>query len=277
VQVIVMTAAIGLIATTAIPAYAYSTEGAFDPATHLTSLASQSVDTDPTQTPTEVTRDGYTATTEVEIAAQKAAAAAAAAAAAVAAAQASLLKLSSTSAVAASGYPSAVPPEVQALAQQLMDAVAAGRLVGSTPNHIPEIQNLANGVVVPNCGVDYRVLQTIKVAVDNFSKVGVSDINRLCTGQLEGAGTISPHYRDGGGHAVDFYILNGHSLTGGDSDSMKLLRILDPLVPPNSDVGQSECRASGSGFVNFSEFEDSCSHLHVDFITARGASLVPAP
>jgi hypothetical protein len=162
---------------------------------------------------------------------------------------------------------------VQALAQELMDAVGSGKLVGSRPDHIKEIQYLASGQVVDGCGVDIRVLQTIKVAVDNFAKVGVSDINRLCTGQIEGAGTMSPHYRAGGGHAVDFYILNGHSLTGGDSDSMKLLRLLDPLVPPNTNVGQSGCRASGSGFVNLSEFSDSCSHLHVDFISARGSTL----
>lgn len=165
-----------------------------------------------------------------------------------------------------------VSPTVQALAAKLMADVAAGRLIGSTPNHIPEIQNLANGWAVPNCGVDFRVLQAIDVAVQNFGVVGVSDINRLCTGQIEGAGTASPHYVDGGGHAVDFYILNGHALTGRDSDSIKLLRILDPLVPPGSDVGQEECGASVS-LQNFVPFDDSCTHLHVDFINAKGASL----
>ncbi|MCU1481152.1 MAG: hypothetical protein JWQ19_1938 [Subtercola sp.] len=266
-----MTAALGLIATMAIPAYAFSTSGAFDPSMQEAIGGAQSVTSDELQAAPNVSRDAYDATTEAELDAQKAAAAAAAAAAA----QAALLKLSSSSAVAASTYPSTVSPEVQALAQQIMAAVGTGQLVGSRPDHIKEINYLAQGQVVPSCGVDYRILQTIKVALDNFSKVGVSDINRACTGQLEGAGSISPHNRNGGGHAVDFYILNGHSLTGGDSDSMKLLRILDPLVPPNSDVGQSECRASGSGFVNLSEFNDSCSHLHIDFISARGASLLP--
>ncbi|GGF18632.1 hypothetical protein [Subtercola lobariae] len=266
-----MTAAVGLIATMAIPAYAFSVDGAFDPVTSSSLTESQSLASDQQQGPMVVARDNYEAPSQAELQAQQAAEAAAAAAAA----QAAALKLSSNSAVTANAYPSVVPPEVQALAQQLMDAVASGKLVGSHPDHIKEIQYLANGQVVPNCGVDYRVLQTIKVAVDNFGKVGVSDINRLCTGQVEGAGSISPHNRNGGGHAVDFYILNGHSLTGGDSDSMKLLRVLDPLVPPNSDVGQSECRASGSGFVNLSEFNDSCTHLHIDFITARGASLLP--
>ncbi|MFE4949126.1 hypothetical protein ACFQ9V_03375 [Leifsonia sp. NPDC056665] len=165
-----------------------------------------------------------------------------------------------------------VSPTVQALAVQLMGAVAAGRLVGSTPNHIPEIANLAEGKVVPNCGVDYRVLQAISVALDNFSQVGISDINRKCTGQIEGAGTDSAHYADGGGHAVDFYLLNGSALTGGDSKSLQLIRLLDPLVPKGSGLGQAECRGSIS-VQNFAPFDDTCNHVHIDFLKSQGATL----
>ncbi|RFA15089.1 hypothetical protein B7R22_07085 [Subtercola boreus] len=165
-----------------------------------------------------------------------------------------------------------VSPTVQALAAELMADVASGKLVGSVPDHIVEIRNLANGVAVPGCGVDYRVLQTIKVAVDNFDKVGVSDINRHCTGQIEGAGTASSHYKDGGGHAVDFYILNGHGLTGADSDSLKLIRLLDPLVPKGSGLGQSGCRPS-IAVSNFAPFPDTCTHMHVDFGNAQGVAL----
>ncbi|RFA09942.1 hypothetical protein B7R54_12580 [Subtercola boreus] len=270
-NIAVMTAAFGLIATMALPAYAFSTSGAFTPVSDSAPFGAgqQSIQSSLDQAALSVTRDDYKAPTQDELKAQQLAAAAAA----QAASQAAALKLSSGSAIAAAAYPSTVSPAVQALAQQLMDAVGTGQLVGSRPDHIKEIGYLAAGQVVDGCGVDIRVLQTIKVAIDNFSKVGVSDINRLCTGQIEGAGTASPHYRAGGGHAVDFYILNGHSLTGGDSDSMKLLRLLDPLVPPNTNVGQSGCRSSGSGFVNLSEFSDSCSHLHVDFISARGSTL----
>lgn len=165
-----------------------------------------------------------------------------------------------------------VSPTVQALAVQLMGAVAAGRLVGSTPNHIPEIANLAEGKVVPNCGVDYRVLQAISVALDNFSQVGVSDINRRCTGQIEGAGTDSAHYADGGGHAVDFYLLDGSPLTGGDARSLQLIRLLDPLVPSGSGLGQAECRSSIS-LQHFVPFDDTCNHVHVDFLKSAGATL----
>ncbi|MDN4598093.1 hypothetical protein [Leifsonia virtsii] len=165
-----------------------------------------------------------------------------------------------------------VSPTVQALAVQIMGAVAAGRLVGSTPNHIPEIANLAEGKADPGCGVDYRVLQAISVALDNFNQVGVSDINRRCTGQIEGAGTDSAHYADGGGHAVDFYLLNGSPLTGGDAKSVQLIKILDPLVPNGTGLGQVGCRASMS-LDNFKPFDDTCNHLHIDFLKSAGPTL----
>lgn len=165
-----------------------------------------------------------------------------------------------------------VSPSVEALAVQLMGAVASGRLVGSTPNHIPEIADLAEGNAVPGCGVDYRVLQSISVALEHFSQVGVSDINRRCTGQIEGAGTESSHYANGGGHAVDFYLLDGAPLTGGDSRSLELISILDPLVPNGSGLGQINCRSSIS-VENFKPFDDTCNHLHIDFGNATAPTL----
>ena len=167
---------------------------------------------------------------------------------------------------------STVSPTVQALAVQIMGAVASGRLVGSTPNHIPEIADLAEGQAVPGCGVDYRVLQAISVALDNFNQVGISDINRRCTGQIEGAGTESAHYADGGGHAVDFYLLNGSPLTGGDAKSVQLIKILDPLVPNGTGLGQIGCRSS-MDLSNFKPFDDTCNHLHIDFLKSDGATL----
>lgn len=165
-----------------------------------------------------------------------------------------------------------VSPTVQALAIQLMGAVASGRLVGSTPNHIPEIANLAEGKAVPGCGIDYRVLQTISFALAHYSQVGVSDINRRCTGQIEGAGTASAHYADGGGHALDFYLLNGSPLTGGDAHSLELIRLLDPIVPAGTGLGQLNCRSSIS-LDNFKPFDDTCNHVHIDFLNAQSTTI----
>jgi hypothetical protein len=166
-----------------------------------------------------------------------------------------------------SGVSTASLPEGRELAQEIMDAFHSGQLIGSTPDHIPEIENIAEGKTVPNCGVDYRILQVIEIALRNFSEVGISDINRACTGQIEGAGTDSPHYADGGGFAVDFYRLNNQGLDGTDANTLKLISILDPYMPVGAHVGQSECRAAAGitlHLTNWTEFDDACTHMHVD-------------
>ncbi|SMG32017.1 hypothetical protein [Agreia pratensis] len=167
-----------------------------------------------------------------------------------------------------------VSKESQKLAQELMAAVAAGKLKGSVPDHIPEIQALADGVVKPDCGIDLRILQVMVIAVRTFDTVAVSDINRKCTNQIEGAGTGSSHYTNGGGHAVDFYLINGASLPGADPNTIKFAELLDPIMPAGSNLGQSECRASAGvslNLVNFKEFPDSCTHMHIDVGSTTGA------
>ena len=231
-----MIAAAGLVTTLSLPAYAYQNEHSSDGsrATASQSLTVHDIKTVP------VSRDAYTTIENV--------------------------------AAWDSTTGNTVPATVQKLAASLMADVASGKLSGSVPDHIPEIRNLAEGVAVPGCGVDYRVLQVIKVAVDNFNTVGVSDINRRCTGQIEGAGAASAHYADGGGHAVDFDMLNGHGLSGGDAESLQLIAVLDPLVPAGTHVGQMQCRSSVS-LRNLVPFDDSCTHLHIDFGSAVGTSL----
>ena len=236
-KAVIMFAAAGLVATTAVPAYAqFETPTWVDPTTGKTqTLAVGAVHTG------VVDRDDYGAHTI------------------------------STALDTTTG--SVVAPEVQALAQQLMSAVAQGRLTGSTPDHIFEIRYLAAGEAVQGCGIDYRVLQTIAFALTKFSTVGVSDINRHCTGQIEGAGTASAHYTEGGGHAVDFFRLNGQSLTGGDANSIKLIEDLDGVVPTDATVGQVNCRSSLS-LGHFKQIDDTCNHLHVDFLDAKAATLL---
>jgi hypothetical protein len=167
-----------------------------------------------------------------------------------------------------------VSKESQKLAQELMAAVAAGKLKGSVPDHIPEIKALADGVVKPDCGIDLRILQVMVIAVRTFDTVAVSDINRKCTNQIEGAGTGSSHYTNGGGHAVDFYLINGASLPGADPNTIKFAEVLDPIMPAGSNLGQSECRASAGislNLQNFKEFPDSCTHMHIDVGSTTGA------
>jgi hypothetical protein len=165
-----------------------------------------------------------------------------------------------------------------ALAQELVTHADDGTLTGFVPDHIKEIRWIAHGQTVPDCGIDTRILQVMVIAVRNFERVGVSDINRLCTGQKsEGAGTTSSHYGNGGGHAVDFYSLDGVALTGADGLSLRLIGLLDPVMPAGARVGQSGCRAEAGTAValeNLTDFPDECTHLHVDVAFAGDRPLL---
>ncbi|RFA19296.1 hypothetical protein B7R25_11725 [Subtercola boreus] len=160
-----------------------------------------------------------------------------------------------------------VSSDQQALAQELMDYVASGQFRGSYPDHIFEIEFIAAGKSVPNCGIDTVILQAMVTAVRAFGSAAVSDISRRCTGQIEGAGTASAHYRNGGGHAVDFISAGGVGLNGSNGASIALIKTLDPIMPYGSGLGQRNCRSSAGSepsLKNFSDFADTCTHLHVD-------------
>jgi len=147
------------------------------------------------------------------------------------------------------------------LAIGLMAAYDEGRLNGAD---IQQIRDIAAGHSIADCGVDVRILQVLTIALQNFTTVVFSDINRRCTGIIAGAGTTSTHYTDGGGHAIDLTYLDG-SLDGGlsESQSVSFIEILDPVMPSGARVGQSGCRA-GVNTVNLVQFDDSCDHLHID-------------
>jgi hypothetical protein len=175
----------------------------------------------------------------------------------------------------AGGGACTISGDAQAIAQQLVQAADTGRLSGSVPDHIKEIRWIAQGRIVPNCGIDIRILQVLLLAVQHFDRVQVSDINRACTGQIAGLGTKSLHYIDGGGRAVDFLSLNGQHLTGADGLSLRLIALLDPVMPTGAHVGQRDCRALAGDSVattRWTQVDDYCTHLHVD-VGSNGSPL----
>ncbi|TPW78048.1 hypothetical protein [Schumannella soli] len=162
------------------------------------------------------------------------------------------------------------------LAQNLVKAADEGRLRGLTPDHIEEIRWIAQGQSVPDCDIDVRILQIITIALDTFGKIGVSDINRKCTGQILGGGTKSSHWINGGGGAVDFYSLAGTPTTGADGNAIRLIGALDPVVAAKARIGQKQCRSKiGVELApeHFTEFSDTCNHLHVDVAYTSVAGL----
>lgn len=160
-----------------------------------------------------------------------------------------------------------VSGDAQALALELVTHLDNGTLTGLEQPPIDQIRWIAEGKNVPDCGIDLRILQIIVIATRHFDRVGVSSINRKCTGELIGAGATSAHNIDGGGRAVDFYSLDGRAITGADGLSIRLIGLLDRIVPKGSRVGQSDCRAEAGvplALTHFGQFEDDCTHLHVD-------------
>ncbi|WP_104080975.1 hypothetical protein [Cryobacterium sp. Y11] len=155
--------------------------------------------------------------------------------------------------------------DARALARALVQKIDAGKISGFSPDHLREIRWIAAGETHESCGIDTRILQVITIATNMFDSVGISDINRACTGTLLGAGTASPHYANGGGHAVDFYAFDRVPTTGADANALKLLRALSPVMPEGSGTGQSQCRAAAGVTldVSMTQFADFCTHVHI--------------
>ena len=169
--------------------------------------------------------------------------------------------------VAAGGSDCPISVDDRVLAQELVVHADDGSLRGLVPDHVRQIRWIANGDRVPGCGIDTRILQIMVIAVRYFDEVGVSSINRRCTGELLGAGEESWHYREGGGHAVDFFSLDGVALTGADAQSLRLIGLLDPVMPEGSRLGQSQCRSAAGITLALSlwtDIVDECTHLHID-------------
>lgn len=158
-----------------------------------------------------------------------------------------------------------VPADARAAAAALVADIQAGKLTFLEARYQQQVINMADGSATANCTLDGHVLQLIVVAVQSFQSIGVSDLNRRCTGETPGAGTASAHWK---GKAVDFYAVNRRSLTGADDLSLQLIHALDPYAPHGSSLGQSDCRARAhvatGVLLNFtSAFPDTCTHQHV--------------
>ncbi|MBG6060004.1 hypothetical protein RCH16_003461 [Cryobacterium sp. MP_M5] len=158
-----------------------------------------------------------------------------------------------------------VSGDARALAAALVVKIDAGTITGLSPDHLREIRWIADGETRPNCGIDTRILQVITIATNMFERVGISDINRACTGQVLGSGLSSPHSANGGGHAVDFYSFDRMPTTGADANALKLLKALSPVMPAGSGAGQNQCRADTGVSLDLSmkQFRDDCNHVHI--------------
>ncbi|PPF74938.1 hypothetical protein [Pseudoclavibacter sp. Z016] len=153
----------------------------------------------------------------------------------------------------------------QEAAQQLVAAMDAGRLVflyGPSDPYAMQIRGMADGS--GSCRIQLPALQLIQIALNMFDSVGISDLNRACTGDLPGSSGYSAHWV---GRAIDFYAFNGTPLTGGDSLSVSYVNAVAGVLPAGSQIGQIDARiANGTYFdiADVSQISDAHNHLHVD-------------
>jgi hypothetical protein len=158
-----------------------------------------------------------------------------------------------------------VPASAQAAAAALVTAIQSGKLVFEDTRYRQQVFDMADGTSTPQCAIDVHILQAMVLVVNNFQAVGVSDLNRRCTGETPGAGTASQHWK---GKAVDFTALNHQSLDGANPVALQMIQLLDPIMPHGSALGQSQCRSAAGDslnhLVNFTvQFSDTCTHQHL--------------
>lgn len=147
--------------------------------------------------------------------------------------------------------------EAKSIAKQIIDS---GKVTGDA-RYMSQIQGIADGS--GECPVNPTILSLILELSKSFT-LNISSLNRRCTGVKTKSGESSYHYREGGGHAVDFNYVNGVHATGATSEDIKLLGTAAPLLPSGSGIGQSNCRSAPLQLpAGVREFSDSCDHIHI--------------
>lgn len=137
-----------------------------------------------------------------------------------------------------------------------------------------EILPIVDGTTKPGCQVDTRIMQILVAALNKYGSVQISDMNRPCVG-------ITTHCESGSLHcknpavAVDFNAVGGKPLLGSGPQDIEFLTWLNTVMPKGSQVGQVQCRPN-TPLSNLRQFEDPCSHQHVDLGATTEALTLPA-
>lgn len=144
------------------------------------------------------------------------------------------------------------------LAQRILDS---GRVTGDA-RYMKQIRDVAAGNY--GCNINPRILQLI-LDVSTRHTVYITSLNRYCTGVTTKSGTGSYHYRDGGGHAVDFGMVDNVRSTGNTAKDRELLNFIIPGLPSGSQIGQVNCRSSNpiSTPPGVRQVNDTCNHVHI--------------
>lgn len=179
---------------------------------------------------------------------------------------------------AASASATAPPAGTQQVAQQIINS---GRLEAGGEGYA-QVQAYANGNMrshviggqTRDCQIDPVILTALKtVTVDRGFTLRISSLNRYCISALTDSGSSSYHWRDGGGHAIDFDKVNGVASNGNTSQDRALIAAMFDALPAPAGLGQLSCGGRNisvpSGWV---QFADGCNHNHFEY---RGGPIAP--
>ena len=145
-------------------------------------------------------------------------------------------------------------------AQELAKQILASGKVDGDSRYMAQIRGIADGT--GTCHVNPTILAMILSLSEQF-ELNISSLNRRCTGVLTASGTGSFHYKEQGGHAVDFNFVNGVHSTGGTEHDLALIRAAAAVIPKGSGFGQVNCREN-IDLSGMRQFNDTCNHVHIE-------------
>lgn len=166
-------------------------------------------------------------------------------------------------------------PTTSGNAQQLAQQILSNNNIDLTclsSSVQQDVQDAANGQPgTAGAMTSAGILQVI-AAVGQNHKVCVtaiqSDGQGHCNDEPKSVCPNDPHYT---GNAVDFGSLDGVAITGRNAPALTIMQIADSTLSTGA-FGQSQCGATPPLPTGWSDFEDTCNHLHVQDIVPNGSS-----
>jgi hypothetical protein len=135
-----------------------------------------------------------------------------------------------------------------------------------------DVQDAAKGLPGTAGAMTSAGILQIIATVGQSHKVCVtaiqSDGQGHCNGEPESVCPDDPHYT---GHAVDFGSLDGTAITGRNAPALTIMQLAESVVSTGA-FGQSECGTTPTLPSGWTDFDDTCNHLHVQDIAPTGSS-----
>jgi lysophospholipase L1-like esterase len=161
----------------------------------------------------------------------------------------------STAGCAPAGSGNLPPGDAQDLAKAILTnpkIVTGGRLV-----YFDLHQQATGGMPSNGVALKSSLLSALSY-IGQSLKVDISALESGGTGHTAG----SAHYD---GRAMDIAVINGVATTGRDANALAVLKLILPVLPAGSSIGQQGCGPGPDPSLpaGIGQFSDTCNHLHI--------------